>query len=159
MRFDIWKWTEANVGKEYQVPKGRLRVKVSAPAALYVAAEGYEVLAGVGTDFDLIMQQDATWRVEAGKGARVFYEDPAPVFRSAEGERYTNQDLRPSESTSIIEVKKMLRAFRLEQKAMMERARKAMPPQAAKPEPPAPSEPPPPADPMPPMDEVLDDAS
>ncbi|AXH75565.1 MAG: hypothetical protein [Microviridae sp.] len=87
----------------------------SAPGNLYLTAFGFEVLAGFGQEIDVQTAEAVTARLEAPEGTRVFVEIPRSIFQQSEGEVYTNIDRLPSESGSMLEITKALRAFKLEQ--------------------------------------------
>lgn len=113
MRNEWFSWNDANGG---QVPDARLRVRCEAPAALWVTVRGIEHLIGVGTDFDVdgIPDAGATWRLQPDVNAQV-YVPPVRAFR-ASGPIFTNPEI-PMESESVLEVKRALRLFGLEQQA------------------------------------------
>lgn len=164
MKFNPFDWSEVN---EKGVEKsGRLWLRVSNDVRLYVSSKGYEALAGVGLEFDLKVQGEVEWRVEAvgkvsAEALRTFVYAPRSDTFKHDGETYTNLDKMPLESGSVLAVTKAVRQFRLEQrqtmielKAARQRLRRERlaAKQAARPvEPPKPSEPPKPVVPPEPV--------
>lgn len=123
MKFDLFAWSEVAPNEKVQAGKGVLRVRCSAPAPLYVEAEGYEVLAEVGTAFEIDLSEAVTWRVEAPKGARTFWMPPALTSHRHEGEVYTNIDRMPHESGQLAEVTRAMRVFEIEQRSVLKKIR------------------------------------
>lgn len=128
MKFDIFAWKEATNGKG-KIQGPRLRVRASSAVALFLSghdADGvvHEVLAGVGTEFDLEAPGALTWRAE-GKGARVFVHEVEPSAMTFAGEVFTNIDRMPDESGTVAEVLRAQRLFKLEQQQMLREMREA----------------------------------
>lgn len=118
MKFDPLSWNEVPNGSQNNAPKGKLRLLCSAQGALYVTLQNFpEVLAGVGTEFDLEFAQAVKYRLDAPKGVRVFVYRPRSTSVEFDGEVYFNLDQMPMESGSVTEVKRALRAFELERRA------------------------------------------
>lgn len=124
MKFDPFTWQEVKANEKTQI-KGQLRVRISAPAPLYIEAEGVEVLAGVGHTFDLELAETVIWRVDAPVGVRVFYHRAHSSSHKFEGERWTNIDRMPDESGSMAEVLRARRQFELERRAFLKEMRAA----------------------------------
>lgn len=123
MKFDIFSWQEVKPNEEIQARKGVLRVRASAPVALYVQADGYEVLAGVGLTHEVDLSEAVIWRAEAPKGTRVFWQPPAVTSVRCEGEVYTNIDRMPHESGQVAEVTRALRMFELQRRQALREIR------------------------------------
>lgn len=121
MKLDLFAWSEVEVGREVSAPAGRLWLKISAPGAVYVSSEGYEVLLGHGVEFDATLREAFTFRVEVpGKtSVRAFVYAPSLPTFEASGEVFTNADRMVHESGTVLEVRKAMRAFQLEQRAML----------------------------------------
>lgn len=119
MKFDPFAWDEVNTNAENESRKGKLQLRSSAPVALYITAQGYEVLAGYGTSFDLDLAETFSFRIEAGKGVRAFRHNPTPSSVVAVGEIYTNPDRMPHESGSMAEVLRARRMLEIERRSMM----------------------------------------
>lgn len=103
--------------KDQPTPQGGLQLRVSDPdAAIYITGHGVEVLAGIGS-CDCVFSQDAeaTFRVEAKKGARSFLTLAPRQLYEPHGERFTNMDRMPSESGTMNEITRALREFKLQQ--------------------------------------------
>lgn len=126
MIFDVFKWEEINATESHhESPKGRLLLRMSQSGAVYVSAQGYEVLAGVGTEIDVTTAEDVTFRIEAPKNTRAFLYRPAAIHTRPMGEKFTNQDRRPEESGTVLEVKRALRELQLAQRAALREIRQA----------------------------------
>lgn len=123
MKFDPVCWNEVNPNEKVQAAKGVLRVRASAPAPLYIEAEGCEALCGVGTAFDVELSEAVTFRLDAPKGVRVFVHRPLATTVHAAGEVYTNIDRMPDESGSLMEVTRARRQLELERRAMLREIR------------------------------------
>lgn len=118
MKFDPFRWDEVSVNAEHQ-SSGALVVQVSKPAALFVTALGYEVCAGYGTFFDVSIQGEYGFRVEADKGTRAFVQSPPIPAVEASGVIFTNHEAGLETSGLIYQMKKALRAQQIEQAALM----------------------------------------
>lgn len=123
MKFDVFQWDEVKHGEERKA-KGVLRVRCSASAPLYIEAEGYEVLASVGTAHEIDLAQEVSWRVDAPKAVRVFVQQAAQTaFDLSEEEVFTNIDRMPDESGSMAEVLRARRQFELERRSLLNELR------------------------------------
>lgn len=118
-RFDPYVWSEAKTNVENESPKGRLWLRLSAPSALYVAAQGYEALAGYASEFDLEISEAVTFRIEAAKGVRAFRFDPVATSLVADEASFTNIDRMPHESGMLAEVTRARRQLEIERRAFM----------------------------------------
>lgn len=125
MKFDPFSWQEVKPNEKIEFGKGVLRLRCSAPAPLYIEADGFEVLAGIGATFDLELAQEVTFHVDAPEGVRVFYHRPVQTTFAAEGEVFTNIDRMPDESGSVMEVRRALRQLELERRAALREIRQA----------------------------------
>lgn len=126
MKFDPFKRVEVKPNAENKAPEGRLQLWASRPVALFVCAEGYEVLVGTGVHFDLETQAEMTFRAEGEDGVRVFIEKPQrEVFEPTGDEVFTNIDRKPNESGTIAEVRRAVRLAQLEMREMLRQAREA----------------------------------
>lgn len=116
MMFDPFKQEEMKPNEKIEAPQGRLRVLCSAPAALFVSAEGHEALAGFGTAFDLETSQEVTFWVVGD--CRVFWEPPRAAVRAflPDAEIFTNLDQAPVEDGSVLEIRRMMRQAKLQQR-------------------------------------------
>lgn len=126
MKFDIFSWQEVKPNEEIQARKGILRVRASAPVALYVQAEGYEVLAGVGLSHEVDLSEAVIWRAEGPEGTRVFWQPPAVTSVACEGEVFTNIDRMPHESGMLAEVTRARRMLEIEKRQMLAEIRREM---------------------------------
>lgn len=123
MKLDPFAWSEVNPNEKVQAGKGILRVRCSTSAPLYVEAEGYEVLAEVGTSFEIDLSEAVTWRVEAPNGARIFWMPPSLTSHTPQGEVFTNIDRMPHESGQLAEVTRAMRMFELERRSVLKEIR------------------------------------
>lgn len=126
MKVDLFAWQELQLQQKYQTAKGALHIKSSEPVALYAQAEGVEVLVGTGTEIKAQFVQEVEYWVESAGSARVFVHAPGKQFYVPVGEVYTNADRAPDESGTVLEVRKALRQFHLEQQAVRREMRRDM---------------------------------
>lgn len=108
---------------EVKAPKGRLQLRLSAPAPVYVTAYGCEALAGFAAVFDLDLSSEVTFRVDAPSDVRAYRFQPERTSVQSEGRSFTNIDREPQESHAVSEVTKALRMFKLEQRASLRELR------------------------------------
>lgn len=120
-KFDPLQWSEVNPNEEIQAPEGRLRLRLSEAAPVYVTAHGVEVLAGIASEIDAVTSAEMTFRVEGD--VRAFLFSPLRRVFSPGGEAFTNADRMPMESGTVAEVSKALRLFKLEQRALVAEVR------------------------------------
>lgn len=123
MKFDVFAWNEVHNGEEINAPKGKLRLRCSAPAPLYITAFGVEALAGHGTAFEIDLSEAVTFRVEGPKGTRVFRWNPEPTAHQHAGEVYTNIDRMVQESGTVLEVRRALRELEIQRRAVLSEMR------------------------------------
>lgn len=126
MKFDLFNWKEEYINVEIEVPKGKLRLRCSAPCPLYVKAHGVEALAGYDTAFDLDLSEAVAFRLQAPKGVRLFREVPPRSSFEPDGEVFTNIDRMPDESGTLAEVTRARRMFELEQRSALREMRAEM---------------------------------
>lgn len=150
MKFDVFAWNEVHNGQEISAAKGKLRLRCSAPAPLYISAHGVEALAGYGTAFEVDLSEAVTFRLDGPKGTRVFQWHPEPSATVARGEVYTNIDRMVQESGTVMEVRRALRDLEIQRRAVLSEMRAEaarLRPQAAPAPAPEPALEPAPADP------------
>lgn len=125
MKLDLFNWHEVEPNEQAKAPQGSLRVRLSQPAALYVTSEGYEVLAGFGSDFDIVTATPVdTIRAEGPESLRVFVHDTGSRVVQPRDRVFTNMDRQPTLSGPMLEVQRAVRALRLEaQQVRMENRR------------------------------------
>lgn len=124
MKFDPFAWKEEYTNAEIEVPKGRMQLRISQEAAVYVTAQGVQTLLGYGATFDATFSEPVTVKVDAPK-ARVFRLVPATATHKHEGETYTNIDKMPHQSGATQEVLRARRIFELQQRELMREMREA----------------------------------
>jgi hypothetical protein len=127
VKFNVFNWSEVHRDKETQGTPGLLHVMCSDPqAAVFVEQEGYEVLAGVGSEVKLRIDKPYRFRVVCGQKHKVFALTPLSESGEADKAEFTNLDRGLLESGSVEEVRKAVRQFKLEQRAfrLAERKRK-----------------------------------
>lgn len=124
MKFDLFAWDECRLGVDLEHHDTRLRVVVSRPSALFVIAEGFEVCAGYGTEFDLTFGQPVSFRVEGPKDARAFVNAAFTVASESRGQVFTNFESAPADVGHLAAVKHALRQQQLEQRAFMAELRR-----------------------------------
>lgn len=123
MKFDPYSWQEFDNDQQVNAPKGRLRVRCSQPAALYIEAQGYEALADYGTAFEIDVSEAVMWRIDGPEGTRAFVYRPRDTSTVAKGEVFTNIDRMPHESGQMVEVQRALRQFEIERRAALREIR------------------------------------
>lgn len=127
MKIDLNQWAEVKPNEENDAPKGRLRLRISKAAPVYVTskATGAQVLVGVGTEIDVQTKEELTFLVESSASTRVFLENPVREAYPARDERFTNDSKRPIESPMVTEVKRALRELKIQQAAYKREAAQA----------------------------------
>lgn len=125
MKFDPLTWNEVPTNENFQIGKGVMRLRASAPVPVYVEIHGVEALADYGTNVEIEVSEAARAKVVAPKGVRVFVYTPLPTVVQAEGEVFTNIDRMPSESGPMAEVTRALRALEIERRAALRDIRQA----------------------------------
>lgn len=123
MKFDPFSWREVPNNEETPFGKGRLRLRLSGRAPLYVSAQGVEALVGIEENFEVEVSEDVTFRVDGPDGLRAFLYDPEPTTTEPEGEVFTNADRMPMESGSLAEVTRALRVFEMERRTALREIR------------------------------------
>lgn len=123
MKFDPYAWQEVPTNEEIPFGKGRLRLRLSGRAPLYISAQGVEALAGIEEAFEVELSEEVTFRVEASKAVRAFMFVPEPTAFEPLGEVFTNVDRKPLESGAMAEVTRAMRLFELERRSALEEIR------------------------------------
>jgi hypothetical protein len=123
MKFNMFSFKEVKANEKIPFRKGRLWLRLSAPAALYLESEGVEVLAGIAPEFDLDLAEPGAFTVAGEDGLRVFLFVPDPTSVRASGEVFTNIDRLPDESGNLLEVTRARRAFEIERRAAISEIR------------------------------------
>lgn len=123
MKHNLFNWLEVKANEQIEVPKGRLRVRLSHPAPVYVSAQGVETLAGYGTEIVADLSEAVTVWADAPKGARIFVERPPVTSYQPDGEVFTNIDRMPDESGSMAEVLRARRLLEMERRKMVNEIR------------------------------------
>lgn len=114
-------FTETKTNEEIQFPQGRLWLRLSQAAPIYVTLDGVETLVSQGhdTEVDLKLSQDGTFRIDAEGPCRAFIYNPHKVVFEPAGEIFTNTERMPHESGTVAEINGALRRFKLEQRIML----------------------------------------
>lgn len=123
MKFDPYAWQEVSTNEEVPFGKGRLRLRLSARAPLYITSEGFEALVGIEETFEVDFSEEVTFRVDGPVGLRVFMFVPGPTAFESVGEVFTNPDRLPMESGSMAEVTRAMRLFELERRNALKEIR------------------------------------
>lgn len=122
MKFDPFAWQEVPANEEVTFGKGRLRLRLSARAPLYVSAQGVESLVGIDENHEVHVSEEVIFRVDGP--VRAFMFVPEPTSFEPTGEVFTNCDRMPMESGSVAEVTRAMRVFELERRAALAEIRK-----------------------------------
>lgn len=109
-RLDVFNWKEVKNGETF---RGVMHLRASAQIAAYISVEGYEVLAGAGTEIHVRFQGEGVLRVEAPQGVTVWAHQLSAVTFEPNGEVYMNVDRKPHESAAMQEVKRALRELEI----------------------------------------------
>lgn len=125
MNFDPYAWTEVRPDTEYEIRAGRLHLRLPAPGALYIGRAGRDVLYGYGHEFRVSVTGDCSFHFSGVKGMGAVYDPEPPVcVPNPLDEVFSNADLHPLESGSMLEVRKALRAFQVEQQGVLATVRR-----------------------------------
>jgi len=124
-KLDVFAWSEVIPGSEVAGVARNLELRCSAPSALFVSSQGYEVLAGYGTDFDLAIADEYTFRLEGPKGVRCFVKGDVSAQYQSQGQVFTNCDRLPHQSGAVLEVRRALREQQFRHQQFMREARQA----------------------------------
>lgn len=119
MQFDPFKWEELSSGKANEAPKGLLHIMSTEAISVLVTCQGHEALAGVGTEVKVQIAEDFTYTIFGPKTARCFVKKPPKVYHKPSGEVFTNADRLPTESGTVLEVKRALRQLQIQQSTYM----------------------------------------
>lgn len=125
MKLDLFAWDEFNAGSQYERADGRLRVQLSRPGALMVMAEGYEVCAGFGTSFDVVVACSVRFWAEGPKDMRCFILGEASQVVERSKTVFTSVDMLPSDEGHYGALRRQMREQQLEHRAMMRQMREA----------------------------------
>lgn len=121
---DVFAWSEVAQDLLYEGPSRSLVVRSSMPAPVFVTQEGYEVLAGVGTEVECKVSGAYSFRVAGPKGCRSFFLGDKSPGMASEGLVYTNPDRMAHQSGAYDEVKRLLRKQQLEHRAALSEMRR-----------------------------------
>lgn len=123
MKFCAYDWVTTD-GKQRQGPHGRLRLQTGAQTALYIEQEGYEVLAGFGSSFDLRLSGEYSFRYEPETDGAVYspasnleYSDPDHQ------EPFTSADQMPMVTGHVAAVQQSARLAQMQLAGMMREIR------------------------------------
>lgn len=116
MKHDVFSWKEVKPNEKTQA-QGRLQLRVSAPASLYVSALGVESLVGVSTTFDVDFSEAVDWYIDGA--VRVFVHVAAPTSGEGDYEQYTNIDRQPDENPALAAVTHALRRLEFDRRNML----------------------------------------
>lgn len=119
MKFDVFKWTVVAVDTWLPAASGVVRVNCTDAVQCWLQHDGFAVLAGVGHSFDLEVSPQVEFCLRSIlPDTECFSWSPTPTYFDAPGEVFTNLDRKPSESGTLLEVKRALRLHGLEQLAL-----------------------------------------
>lgn len=122
MRFDPFTYEAVKPGSVIDGPQGGFRVVCHPSAAVFVQADGYEVLASYGS-CDLQITGAYSFRVVGADDAPASYRLLVRSASAPVGETFTNLDRMPNESGSVLAVTSALRKMKLEQNAFAKELR------------------------------------
>lgn len=119
MKHNLFNWLEVKANEELEHAKGRVRLRCSKVAAIFVTAQGFETLAAVGTEADFEVSEAVTLRIELPEGGRAFLRTEEDSARKPGAVVYTNIDRMPDESGSMAEVLRARRRLEIERRRLM----------------------------------------
>lgn len=124
MIFDATEWSEIISNEWLGCVTGKVEIRTSEFSVLYIRQLGVEAIASTGHHHRLRMGVECEYMIAMpGKQAKAYAHTPTnPVF-TPEGEKFTNLERKPSESGTMMEVKKAVRELQLD--AMMRRRAQA----------------------------------
>lgn len=122
MRFDPFTYEAVKPDSVVDGPQGGCRVVCHPHAAVFVQADGYEVLAAYGS-CDLQITGAYSFRVVGAGDAPASYRLLVRAASAPVGETFTNLDRMPNESGSVLAVTSALRKMKLEQNAFAKELR------------------------------------
>lgn len=119
----LWYKTD---GKEVPLPAGKTALRCLRPSALVVENGVHSVPAGFGTEFALDLPEGCTVSlIGEGKGSDLWLSAPPASSILDHGEVFTNMDRKPHESGALSETMAALRRLQLEERAMLQRMKRA----------------------------------
>ena len=119
-RLDVFNWKEVENGERFQ---GRMHLRASGQVAAFLEVEGFEVLAGYGSEIEVTFEGTGVLRIEAPKGVKVFAYCKTRQGLESKGEIFTNIDRKPHESAAMLEVKRALRLFEVQKRKSLNELR------------------------------------
>lgn len=120
-KFNPDHWSKIEDGQEIESAAGIVHVRAAQEVSLFVIVDGVEALAGNGKEIKVRIAKPLTFRVEGGDA---FHYTPVREMPVRATEVFTNVDRMPHESGAVLEVRKAMRLFELEQREMLKRMRK-----------------------------------
>lgn len=119
MKFSPYNWNEVKSNETLNVEKGRVRLQISKPSAIFTISEGYEALVGYGTSFDFEISESAQIKIDGPTTARLFHYRSAATTLQEHGEVFTNIDRMVQESGTMAEVTRALRMLEIERRSAL----------------------------------------
>lgn len=112
MKINLYHWSEPN--GPFKI-KDRLQMRLSQPTAVYASKDGVEIQVGYGTYIDVQISGEFEVTFDPVADLRVFVSTPPQYNYRPSGEVFTNVDRQAHESGAVLEVRKALREFQIEQ--------------------------------------------
>lgn len=120
MKINPLEWSE--VHETSFEAEGLLQLRSASPFALAVEAFGVQTVLGEATSHKVALSEPSKVTLVGGE-SKVYRRDiPARIVRMI-GEKFTNVDRLPQESSAMQEVTKAVRKMKLEERAMVRRIR------------------------------------
>lgn len=124
MLFDATEWAEVTANKWLGCTMGKLHVRTSEFSVLYVRQLGVDAIASTGHEHKVRVGTECEYMIAMpGKDATCYVHTPTNPVLVIEAEKFTNLERKPSESGTLLEVKKAIRELQLN--AMMQRRKRA----------------------------------
>lgn len=124
-KFDTASWKEIAHGDQFEVTSGRVHLRATHEIAVLVEDENGTAIAGTGREVQATFEKPlvVVSIVSDHEDVRVFAYDPQRGAVPKRDVVFTNVERMPMESGNLLEVKKELRAFQLQQRGFMSELR------------------------------------
>lgn len=122
MKFNPDNWSKIKDGEVHETKSGLLRLMCAEKALVYITVDGVEALAAAGEGAHKIeVLRPFSFRV-VSEGEIWLFSPVAQTFKPT-GEVFTNADRMVLESGNLLEVKRAMREWQLEQREMVRNMR------------------------------------
>lgn len=120
MLFDATEWGEVSTNKWLECHTGRLEIRTNADSVLFVRQLGVDAIASTGDHHKVRTGTFCEYMVAMpGKDAVAYQHLPTNPVIEPQGHKFTNLERKPTESGTMLEVKKAVRELQID--AMLRR--------------------------------------